>query len=40
MEFTMSIKELRDKQAEIATQARAKYDEIKDDTKAETNAIA
>ena len=34
----MSIKELRDKQAEIATQARAKFDEIKDDTKAERAA--
>lgn len=33
-----TIKELRDKQAEIATQARAKFDEINDDTKASTAA--
>lgn len=34
----MSLKELREKQARIATNARAKFDEIKDDTPAERAA--
>jgi HK97 family phage major capsid protein len=34
----MDLKELRDKQAEIATQARAKFEEITDDTPSERAA--